>query len=107
MLYLFRQVSFVTIIMVTSDSVLPLAEVKKRLSEMVYRVEDRHERVVDTRRGRPAAVLVSPDDLESLEETLDLLSDPTAVKEIREAQAAINSGEYVSDEDLRKKCLDE
>ena len=95
-----------TIIMVMSDSVLPLAEVKKRLSEMVDRVEDRHERVVVTRRGRPAAVLVSPDDLESLEETLDLLSDPTAVKEIREAQAAINSGEYVSDEDLRKKYLD-
>lgn len=106
MLYLFRQVSFVTIIMVMSDSVLPLAEVKKRLSEMVDRVEDRHERVVVTRRGRPAAVLVSPDDLESLEETLDLLSDPTAVKEIREAQAAIDSGEYVSDEDLRRKYLD-
>jgi PHD/YefM family antitoxin component YafN of YafNO toxin-antitoxin module len=62
--------------------------------------------VAVTRRGRPAAVLISPDDLESLEETLDLLSDPTAVKEIREAQAAIDSGEYVSDEDLRKKCLD-
>ena len=106
MLYLYRQVSFVTIIMVMSDSVLPLAEVKKRFSEMVDRVEDRHERVVVTRRGRPAAVLVSPDDLESLEETLDLLSDPTAVKEIREAQAAINSGEYVSDKDLRKKYLD-
>jgi prevent-host-death family protein len=92
--------------MVMSDSVLPLAEVKKRLSEMVDRVEDRHERVVVTRRGRPAAVLISPDDLESLEETLDLLSDPIAVEEILDAQSAIDAGDYLTDEDLRKKYLE-
>ena len=92
-----------TIIMVMSDSVLPLAEVKKRLSEMVDRVEDRHERVVVTRRGRPAAVLISPDDLESLEETLDILSDPAAVEEIRDAQAAIDSGDFVTGDELRTK----
>ncbi|MGH9301920.1 MAG: type II toxin-antitoxin system Phd/YefM family antitoxin, partial [Acidimicrobiales bacterium] len=38
--------------------------------------------MVLTRNGRPAAVLVSPDDLEALEDTLDLLSDPQALKEI-------------------------
>ena len=94
-----------TIIMVMSDSVLPLAEVKKRFSEMVDRVEDRHERVVVTRRGRPAAVLISPDDLESLEETLDILSDPAAVEEIRDAQAAIDSGDLVTGDELRTKHL--
>ena len=71
----------VTIIMVMSDTTLPLAEIKKRLSEIVDGVEARHDRVVLTRNGRPAAVLISPEDLESLEETLEILSDPEAVLE--------------------------
>jgi prevent-host-death family protein len=58
------------------DVVLPLAEIKKRLSEIVDGVEERHDRVVLTRNGRPAAVIISPEELESLEDTLDILSDP-------------------------------
>jgi prevent-host-death family protein len=92
--------------MVMSDSTLPLAEVKKRLSEMVDRVEHHHERVVLTRRGRPAAVLVSPDDLESLEETLDILSTPGALEEIRKGQAEIDSRRFVSGDELRGKYLE-
>jgi prevent-host-death family protein len=34
-----------------------------------------NERVVITRRGAPAAVLISPADLAALDETLDVLSD--------------------------------
>jgi prevent-host-death family protein len=93
--------------MVMSDATLPLAEVKKRLSEMVDRVELHHERVVVTRRGRPAAVLVSPDDLESMEETLDVLSTPGALEEIQKAQREIDTGEAMSADDLRKKYLEE
>ena len=54
---------------------LPLSAVKARLSELVDRVESEDDRIVVTRNGRPAAVLVSTDDLESLEETLAVLSD--------------------------------
>jgi antitoxin YefM len=50
---------------------------------------------VVTRKGRPAAVLISPDDLESLEETLDLLSDQTAIRELVDAQAALAAGDVV------------
>lgn len=92
--------------MVMNDSTLPLAEVKKRLSEMVDRVEHHHERIVVTRRGRPAAVLVSPDDLESLEETLDILSTPGALEDIQRAQVEIDSGRFVGDEELRGKYLE-
>ena len=67
---------YVTIIVVMSDLTLPLAEIKKRLSEIVDGVEQKHDRVVLTRNGRPAAVILSPDDLESLEETLAILSNP-------------------------------
>ena len=44
---------------------LPLAEIKAHLSEIVDRVQEQHERVTLTRNGRPAAVLISPDDLEA------------------------------------------
>jgi antitoxin YefM len=70
-----------------------LRNVKDRLSDFVDRVEREHERVVVTRNGRPAAVLVSPDDLDSLEATLDVLSDTEAVRGLIEAEAAIAAGD--------------
>ena len=94
-----------TRIMVMSDVVLSLAEIKKRLSEIVDGVESRHDRVVLTRHGRPAAVILSPDDLESLEETLDLLSDRAAMGEIRKGEAAVAAGDVVTADELRAKYL--
>jgi prevent-host-death family protein len=93
-----------TIILVMSET-LPLAEIKARLSEIVDRVEREHERVVLTRNGRPAAVIMSPADLEALEDTLELLSDPRALEEIRAARDDIARGRSVSAEQLRAKYL--
>jgi antitoxin YefM len=62
-----------------ADLTLPLAEIKKRLSEVVDGVEQRHDRVLLTRNGRPAAVIMSPDDLEALEETSEILSNRKAI----------------------------
>ncbi len=90
--------------MVMTDT-LPLAEVKAKLSEMVDRVERTHDRITVTRNGRPAAVLISPDELESLEETLDLLSEPGALAQLRDAKTAAEAGDYVTAEDLRAKYL--
>lgn len=88
-----------------SEVVLPLAEIKKRLSEIVDGVEERHDRVVLTRHGRPAAVLMSPDELEALEETLDLLSNPDALREIRAAEDAVAAGDVLGADALREKYL--
>jgi len=87
----YRRGTFVTS---TTDS---LRNVKNRFSEFVDRVNREHERVVITRNGRPTAVLISPDDLESLEETLELLSDQEAVRELveAEAEAAVAAGDVV------------
>jgi antitoxin YefM len=92
--------------LVMNEETLPLAEIKKRLSEMVDRVEQHHDRIVLTRRGRPAAVLISPDDLESMEETLELLSTPGALAEIKQAQAEIDEGLGISSADLQAKYSD-
>jgi antitoxin YefM len=72
---------------------LPLASVKAHLSEIVNRVEEQQDRVVVTRNGRAAAVLISHDDLESLEETLAILSDPLLMAQIHESQQAADGGE--------------
>lgn len=72
-----------------------LRQVRDHLSEVVDRVENEHERVTVTRNGRPAAVLISPDDLAQLEETLEVLGDPEALAEIREADAAYARGDVV------------
>ena len=85
---------------------LSLAHIKAHLSEVVDRIERHHDRVVLTRNGRPAAILVSPDDLEALEDTLDLLSDPQGLKEIKQARAEIAKGHVVEAEALRAKYLD-
>ena len=76
----------------TSAEHVPLAEVKNRLSEVVDRLEREHGRVVITRHGHPAAVMLSLEDLESLEETLAVLSDPELMAAIREADADVAAG---------------
>ena len=99
-----RATSLMTIILVMSE-MLPLAEIKAHLSEIVDRVEREHQRVVLTRNGRPAAVIMSPADLEALEDTLELLSDPEALKEIRAARDDVSRGRTVSADDLRARYL--
>lgn len=93
-----------TIIMVMSET-LPLAEIKARLSEIVDIVEGQHERVILTRNGRPAAVLISPEDLEALEDTLELLSDPKASREIERARNDIAKGKGIGADELRARYL--
>lgn len=74
-------------------------------AEIVDRVEHEHDRVVLTRNGRAAAVIMSPDDLEALEDTLELLSDPQALREIAEAREDVARGRVHSAEALRAKYL--
>jgi antitoxin YefM len=90
----------VTIIQVMTT--IPLADAKARLSAVLDEVRDTHERVVITRNGRPEAVIISISDLESLEETLDLLSTPGTLDEIRAAEAEIAQGEATGADELRR-----
>ncbi|MDO8391441.1 MAG: type II toxin-antitoxin system Phd/YefM family antitoxin [Actinomycetota bacterium] len=87
------------------SDVLPLAEVKAKFSEMVDRVERQHDRITVTRNGRPAAVLMGADDLAALEDTLDLLSDAAALREIDQARRDVAAGLVVSADELRGKYL--
>jgi antitoxin YefM len=81
---------------------IPLADAKARLSAVLDDVRDTHDRVVITRNGRPEAVIISVSDLETIEETLDLLSTPGAIDEIRTAEAEIARGEAIGADELRR-----
>ncbi len=97
-----QPVSCVTRMLVMSET-LPLAQVKSKFSEMVDRVEHTQDRIVVTRNGRPAAVMISPDELTSLEDTLELLSDPEAMRELHEARQAATRGDYITGDELRAR----
>ncbi len=75
---------------------LPLSEVKARLSEIADEVDRTHRRVQITRNGRSYVVLISAEDLASLEATVELLSDPAAMARVREAQSDIESGDFIT-----------
>jgi antitoxin YefM len=66
---------------------LPVSEAKARLNELARLAHAQHERFTLTRNGRAEAVLLSVDDLEGLELTLEILSDQDSVTAIREALA--------------------
>ena len=85
-------------------TITSLANVKAQLSAFVDSVNGTHERVVITRNGEAAAVLMSPDDLASLEETIAILSDPQAMAEIADAEAEIAAGDVVDLEEVRPRA---
>jgi antitoxin YefM len=72
-----------------------LRAVRDHLSEVVDRVEHHHDRVIVTRNGHAAAVLISPEDLAQLEETIDVLSNADALADIREADMAYARGDVI------------
>ncbi len=80
-----------------------LREFKDRLSDYVDEVERTHERLVITRHGRPSAVLVSPDDLRALEETVQILTTAGAVEAITEGLADLAAGRVADNEAVRAR----
>jgi antitoxin YefM len=72
---------------------VPLSEAKARLSELARRVRQQHERIALTRNGETEVILLSVDDLEGLEMTLEILSDTQAAARISESLAALTDGD--------------
>jgi prevent-host-death family protein len=69
--------------------VLPLSEVKTRLSELVDVVERRDEEVTITRNGKPIAIIVSKDEYDGWRETVEIMKDAEFMKEIRDGMRAL------------------
>jgi antitoxin YefM len=82
------------------SKVLPLSEVKARLSEVIDEIVTTHERVTVTRNGRPVAVVLSADDLEAIEATVAILSDPAAMREIEQGRVAVANGDVATKDEI-------
>jgi len=80
---------------------MSVSEAKDKLSTLVESVESTHDAVVITRHGKPAAVLISLEDLDSLQETLAWLSDPKHVTEMAEGEAEASEGRLLSLDEVR------
>ncbi len=82
---------------------VPLTEAKDKLSALVDEADTTHEIIQITRHGRVAAVIMSADDLESLNETLHALRTPGIAEELRQADADHAAGNTVSGEQIRER----
>ena len=80
-----------------------LSDLKAHLSEYADRAEREHERFSITRNGRPAVVLVSADEWESLQETLFWLSQPGILENLAEAEADIAAGRTYDQAQVRAR----
>ncbi len=79
---------------------MPLSEVKSKLSELVDAVERRDEVVTITRNGKPIAIIVSKDDYDSWQETVEIMRDTKFMKEIRQGIKSLKRTKklYILDE---------
>jgi prevent-host-death family protein len=82
---------------------VPFTEARARLTELLDDVNDRHEHVVITRNGRPAAVVLSSEEYEALAETLEMLDDDDALKALRESEADVRAGRVYSLDEVRRE----
>src|ERR1700758_1218952 len=82
---------------------IPLGEAKDKLSALVDDAESTHDIITITKHGRPAAGLMSADDLESLQETVFWLSQPGIRDDVAEAEREYAEGSTVSGDALRSE----
>jgi antitoxin YefM len=79
---------------------LPVSTVKAKLNEYARTVAEQHDRIVMTRNGTADTMLISTADVESLEETIAVLSDSEAIAALVEARADRTAGEYTSSDEM-------
>jgi antitoxin YefM len=82
---------------------IPFTEARRRLTELIDEVQRLHEHAVITRNGRPAAVMLSPDEYEALEETIDVLNDEETLEALRESAADVDAGRLRAWAEVRRE----
>ena len=83
--------------------IVPFTEARASLTELLDEVEGLHEHVVITRNGRPAAVVISTDEWEALEETLEILQDERSLAALRESDEDVRAGRMFSLDEVRRE----
>ncbi len=81
-------------------TITSLSDAKVHLSDYVKAAEETHERTTITKNGKPAAVLISYDDLDSILATVELLSDPDALASLEESKISGQHGLYYASDEV-------
>lgn len=84
---------------------LPVGDARDRFSALVASVEQTHDRVTVTRNGVPAAMIVSPADLEELEETIAVLSSPGLLRQLAASRDDVERGDLLDAADDRAALI--
>ena len=82
---------------------LSTADARAGFSKLVESASTTHERFEVTRNGARAAVILGADDYDALIETIEVLSDPEAVRDVHRALAEFDAGEVVSGDEMRER----
>ena len=80
------------------DQFVSVTEAKNKLLDLIRNLKARQEIVAITRDGVPAAVLLSMDQFEGLTETIEILSNPAAMRSLRKCLRQSKAGKWVSHE---------
>lgn len=80
---------------------MAVEEVNSAPTDVVEQVETTKEKVVITRDGQPVAVLMTYDEFESIELTIEVLSDPNFLSDLAEAKADIAAGRVMTIDEVR------
>lgn len=79
------------------DHVISVTEAKNKLLDLIRSLAEKDEILAITRGGIPAAVVLSPERYEGILETIEILSDPQAMKSLRRSLAEARKGRWVDD----------
>ncbi len=71
---------------------LPISEVKTHLPQLVTKITARDEQIIVTKNGKPAVVILSYDEYNKLQETLDVLSNPAMMRQVHKSLAYFAKG---------------
>ncbi|KKR32690.1 MAG: Prevent-host-death family protein [Candidatus Gottesmanbacteria bacterium GW2011_GWC2_39_8] len=82
---------------------LTVTKARENLTSLVEKADKRLDEFIITVNGVPAAVLISASEYESWKETMDILSDPGALKAIKRGEEDIKNGKFVTLEELKKE----
>lgn len=84
-------------------NIITLKELRPELPKVIKGIDAKLDRYIITKRGKPVAIMMSPDDYEGLLETVEILSDKETVRRIKKAKQEIKEGKTVSLEELRRR----
>lgn len=82
---------------------LPISEARTKLPELVDQADSLFKKTYITVKGRVKAAIVSARHLDLLEETLEVLSDPKAMKAIKIGKKQVKENRLVDWDDLKQE----